>query len=344
MRFNKFILLFLWFFGCEISDPYRWESGISFQDLRNNSNGKIVLLDFETEWCGWCKKMDKNTFNDKSVISYANNQFVSMKVDAEKGEGIELAKKYNVSGYPTIVFTNADGIEIDRIVGYKEPLSYLSELKRIRSGKNTLPTLLTEFQTNPKKFGTLFKLAKKYESMGDAQSAKKMIDAIIVANIDSAGTGEFFEILYNSRETQDPSRLIDYIQRKNKGGYLAAGIQEAMNLIRKKGDNPTLEADLFLKLINMSESVSPSMLNSFSWRMSELEMNLDLAIDKINIAIENVNDNEQKYMFIDTKAEILWKLKKIEEAIIEIEKCISAFPKNEYYKEQLEKFQNSIIT
>ena len=51
--------------GTEISDPYRWENGVTFQSLLNNSNGKIVLLDFETEWCGWCKKLDENTFSDK---------------------------------------------------------------------------------------------------------------------------------------------------------------------------------------------------------------------------------------------------------------------------------------
>ena len=65
MKFKKFIFLFLWFLGCEISDPYRWENGVTFQSLLNNSNGKIVLLDFETEWCGWCKKLDENTFSDK---------------------------------------------------------------------------------------------------------------------------------------------------------------------------------------------------------------------------------------------------------------------------------------
>ena len=342
MKFSNNILIIAIIFGCEVDNQYKWEKQESYQNVLNKSKGKIIILDFETEWCGWCKKLDKITFNDKFVIDYANNQFLSIKVDAEKGEGVDLAKKYNVTGYPTIIFIDEKENEIDRILGYKDPISYLSELKRIRSGKNTLPALLNSFQTNPKNFSTLFKLTKKYEAMGEFESATKMIDAILVANIDSAETGKFFEILYDSRKTGDPGRLLNYINETAQKGYISSAIQEAMNLVRRDGKNPSLEASLFLKLINLAGSNSPSMLNSFAWRMSELEINLDLAFEKINIAIDIVDDKEQKHMFIDTKAEILWKQNRVDNAIYEIKKCISAFPENVYYKEQLLKFQKSI--
>jgi len=177
--------------------------------------------------------------------------------------------------------------------------------------------------------------------MGDQLSAKEMIDAILSANVDSAGTGKFFEILYDSKESQDPRDLIKYINN-NEGSYLTSAIQEAMYLVRKNGNNPALEADLYLKLINYPEEKTPSMLNTFAWRMSELEMNLDVAINKVNEAIVRVKDKSQKYMFIDTKAEILWKLNKTEDAIVEIKKCINFEPDNKYYQEQLEKFKLSI--
>ena len=71
-----------------------------------------------------------------------------MKIDAEKGEGIDLAKQYGVRGFPTIIFANDKGIEVDRIIGYRPPESFLKELKRIYSGKNTLPEMLEDFQQN----------------------------------------------------------------------------------------------------------------------------------------------------------------------------------------------------
>ena len=269
---------------------------------------------------------------------------INLKIDAEKGEGIELAEKYNIRGFPTIVFTNNRGEEIDRIVGYKDPDQFFSELSRIKSGRNTLPTLLTDFQTNPNNFSTLFKLTKKYEAMGDPASATRMINAILKAGVDSSGTAKFFSILYQSREIQKPDGLLEYANNHPESGYLTTALQEAMYFIRRIGKNKQLEADVYVRLINSYEEENPGMLNSFSWRMSELKLYLDLALEKVTWAIEQTSDNKQKHMFIDTKAEILWKLNRIDEAILEIEKCTTFDPNNIYYKEQLEKFKGPINT
>ena len=116
---------------------------------------------------------------------------VSFKIDAEKDYGVELVKKYTVSAYPTIVFLNDKGGEIDRIVGYLPPDKFLKELKRIHNGSNTLPALLLDLQLNPTKFSTLFRLIKKYENMNEKELAKEMIDTILSADTDSAGTAAF---------------------------------------------------------------------------------------------------------------------------------------------------------
>ena len=269
---------------------------------------------------------------------------INLKIDAEKGEGIELAEKYNIRGFPTIVFTNNRGDEIDRIVGYKDPDQFFSELSRIKSGRNTLPTLLTDFQTNPNNFSTLFKLTKKYEAMGLPASATRMINAILKAGVDSSGTAKFFSILYQSREIQKPDGLLEYANNHPESGYLTTALQEAMYFIRRIGKNKQLEADVYVRLINSYEEENPGMLNSFAWRMSELKLYLDLALEKVTWAIGQTSDNKQKHMFIDTKAEILWKLNRIDEAILEIEKCTTFDPNNIYYKEQLEKFKGPINT
>jgi len=69
---------------------------------------------------------------------------------------------------------------------------------------------------------------------------------------------------------------------------------------------------------------------------------MDLALEKIIWAIDQVTDEEQKYMFLDTKAELLWKMGRVDEAISEIEKCITYKPEDTYYNEQLEKFKKSL--
>ena len=265
-----------------------------------------------------------------------------MKIDAEKGEGIDLAKQYGVRGFPTIIFANDKGVEIDRIIGYRPPESFLKDLKRIYSGKNTLPDLLEDFQQNPTKFNTLFKLAKKYESMNDPSSAKRMVNAILDAGTDSAGTAAFFSILYDARETKDPIPLIAYADKNPNSENSTVALGEAMWFVRRAGENLDLEADLYVRIVNGMKDPNPSRLNGFSWRMSELEKNMDIALEKIIWAIDHVTDEEQKYMFLDTKAELLWKMGRVDEAISEIEKCITYKPEDTYYNEQLEKFKKSL--
>jgi len=115
-----------------------------------------------------------------------------------------------------------------------------------------------------------------------------------------------------------------------------------MWFVRRAGENSDLEADLYVRIVNRMKDPNPSRLNGFSWRMSELEKNMDLALEKIIWAIDHVTDEEQKYMFIDTKAELLWKMGMVDDAISEIEKCVTYKPEDTYYNEQLEKFKKSL--
>lgn len=78
---------------------------------------KLIFLDFYTVWCAPCKKMAKEVFPLPEAGDFYNKHFINVKVDAEKGEGIVLAKEYRPSGYPTLVFTDADGKQLYRTTG-----------------------------------------------------------------------------------------------------------------------------------------------------------------------------------------------------------------------------------
>ena len=71
--------------------------------------GKIIFMDAYAVWCGPCKRMAKTTFVDESVGSFFNDKFLNVKMDMEKGDGPQLARKYGVRAYPTLLFIDYSG-------------------------------------------------------------------------------------------------------------------------------------------------------------------------------------------------------------------------------------------
>lgn len=78
-----------------------------------------IFLDCYTSWCGPCKMMAKNVFTLPQIGKFFNEHFVNYKLDMEKGEGIEIAKKYGIKAYPTLIFIDAKGNLISKSIGAK---------------------------------------------------------------------------------------------------------------------------------------------------------------------------------------------------------------------------------
>ena len=118
-----------------LSATVGFSQGINFEEgtwsevvAKAKAQNKPIFVDLYATWCGPCKIMAKDVFTDKSVGDKYNAAFVSYKTDAEKGEGITLAKKFNIKGYPTFIYIDpANEKEIYRVMGSMSPDKFIQE-------------------------------------------------------------------------------------------------------------------------------------------------------------------------------------------------------------------------
>lgn len=108
----KYIILFVFtlFMSSAVGQGIQFETS-DFQTAlaKAKQENKLIFMDAYTTWCGPCKWMNKNVFSDERVGAYFNEKFINVKMDMEKGEGIELASRYEVTAYPTLLFINGEG-------------------------------------------------------------------------------------------------------------------------------------------------------------------------------------------------------------------------------------------
>ena len=105
------------------------------------AEGKLIFIDVYTSWCGPCKMMANKTFPQKLVGDYMNKTFVCVKFDAEKGEGVDVAKLYDVKAYPTFIIAAADKKELNRVLGYYEGEKFVEKMQQCVIPENS-PAML----------------------------------------------------------------------------------------------------------------------------------------------------------------------------------------------------------
>ena len=310
-------------------------------------DGKLAMVEFSTDWCIWCKRLAKDTWPNQAVVDFADQHLIPIEVDAEKGDGIELAKKYHIGGYPTMVFVNADGEEVDRIIGYLPADDMLKELTRITDGVDTYPALKAQMEAKPDDAALLVKFAQKTEDAQGLSGALPLwtkLSTLATADADQMSLGAYKIAQNKANETQDPAALKDYLKAYPDTKYVPDVYNSISRIYRKKKDTAGEAGALkeYVEIMEKHNEASPEIYNGYAWRMTELGQNLDDALAKIKKGITMLPataDSTSKAQLMDTEGEILWKLGKTDEAVKIADQCIQLQPNDDYYTKQKTKFQ-----
>jgi thioredoxin-related protein len=154
------ILILLAIFSISFSGRTQETSGVKWYTIEeaeklNKQEPRKIMIDVYTDWCGWCKKMDKETFNHPVIADYINKNFYPVKLNAESKENITFngtTYKYVAQGargyhelaagllngrmsYPSVAYMNEKMELLGAVPGFFTPdrieplLNYIAEDK-----------------------------------------------------------------------------------------------------------------------------------------------------------------------------------------------------------------------
>lgn len=158
-NYNLFFVLALFF--CSISAK---SQGIAFENTnwaavkaKAKEENKPIFVDTYASWCEPCKWMDKNTFSQEEVGQFFAQNYLSFKLDIEKGEGIEFAQTYRVTSFPTLLYFNANGELVHRIIGAFKPKELISNSEDALQADKQVYTLQKKFEAGERSADFLYK-------------------------------------------------------------------------------------------------------------------------------------------------------------------------------------------
>ena len=133
---NRFSFIIL----CLFSSCMAFVQGILFHEgtmeeafKKAEAENKLVFVDLYTSWCGPCKKVAKYIFPQQKIGQYYNSHFVNCKLNAENGEGKELAEKFKVKSYPTFLYLKQNGELVYTFSGAKDVKGFITEAEKVNA-------------------------------------------------------------------------------------------------------------------------------------------------------------------------------------------------------------------
>ena len=167
------LIIVLSIISCNKADAeIKWEKDLASAKKKAKEKNLPIMIDVYTDWCTWCKELDKNTYSHKDVIDIAK-KMVSVKLNPETSEeGAEIAQRYGVQGFPTILFISADGFVLENVGGYVEGEKFVPYMKNAIEKLDKVNSVLAN------KEPTLEKLDLYMES-GNETESQKIYDALM---------------------------------------------------------------------------------------------------------------------------------------------------------------------
>ena len=289
--------------------------------------------------------MVRETYSKKDVGEYMASKFVAIKIDAEKGEGPDLAKRFGVRGFPTFVIVDPEGQEVDRLVGFRKPEPFLAELKDI-AGEKSFRALKKRATENPDDLDAALDLAEKYQERSDFDQALGLYEKVRGSEKASASSklraeGRIAMIGYVKSRGKELGSLEKFYEA-HKGGADAVDIARLLYQVYQRGEDrkKVVEMGDYL-LANAPEREDATFLNDYSWYLSTKDVDAKKALELARRAVAKSPDAPA---ILDTLAEACYRNGLFEEAVETQKKAVKLAEESQRgeFEERLQKFEQAL--
>lgn len=244
----------------------KWEKDLATAIKKARSKNIPIMIDVYTDWCTWCKELDKNTYANKEVIETAK-KMVSVKLNPETSEeGEEIAKKYGVQGYPTILFINADGFVLENVGGYVEGEKFVPYMKNAIEKLSKINIILSS------KEPSLEKLDLYMESSNEEEAVKIFNDLLNKKSIPSESMPKYllgFGLI--KAQQSDYEGADSYFERiikeypKSEEVYMAHYYKAVNMVLAGESDKPKEYLEMLLNNANIPNNIKIQYENLLSY-------------------------------------------------------------------------------
>lgn len=140
--------LFCAFTSSANADQVNWTSDVEGALRTANQSGQLVLMKFTADWCGYCKKMERETFTRPAVASIVNQKFVPVLVDADRHK--QLVRHLKIDSLPFTLVVSPQMVILSRVKGYQTESKLMPILQQVvAKHSQTTPTQVAAAPQQP---------------------------------------------------------------------------------------------------------------------------------------------------------------------------------------------------
>lgn len=301
-----------------------WKEAMS----KAKKEGKAMFVDSYATWCGPCKRMSKNVFTKTEVGDFFNENFINLKLDMEKEDGVTFGHKYPVSAYPTLYFLAGDGEVIHKEKGGKNVEMLLKMGALVLRKYDTSGQYLEAYEKGDRDYDLVYNYVKALNKAGKP--------SLKISN----------EYIRSKPEITKDQRLLFLLEAASESdSKLFAEVIENSKRIKSLVDEET-----FVKKITMATNATvekaveyevPSLLDEAIEAYKATVGNNKLAIIKMQRNYHKNTGGNSEYLDLSKK-----QYKEVKKDEIELGKLLmelKEYEKNEKYYDLLEDAKKQLV-